>query len=36
MLSQDFSEAIRHSSNYYVIVTRERLENIPYSVDEDS
>lgn len=34
VLSQDFSEAIRHSSNYYVIVTRERLDNIPYSVDE--
>ena len=36
VLSQDFSEAIRHSSNYYVIVTRERLENIPYSVNEGS
>ena len=34
VLSQDFATAIRHSSNYYVIVTRERLENIPYSVDE--
>ena len=34
VLSQDFAKAISHSSNYYVIVTRERLENIPYSVDE--
>lgn len=34
VLSQDFAKAIRNSSNYYVIVTRERLENIPYSVDE--
>lgn len=34
VLSQEFAELIRHSSNYYVIITRERLENIPYSVDE--
>ncbi len=34
VFSQDFAKAIRNSSNYYVIVTRERLENIPYSVDE--
>lgn len=34
VLSQDFAKVIRNSSNYYVIVTRERLENIPYSVDE--
>lgn len=34
VLSQDFAKVISHSSNYYVIVTRERLENIPYSVDE--
>ncbi len=34
VLSQDIAKAIRNSSNYYVIVTRERLENIPYSVDE--
>ena len=32
--SQDFARMIAHSSNYYVIVTRERLENIPYSVEE--
>lgn len=34
VLSQDFAKVICHSSNYYVIVTRERLENILYSVDE--
>lgn len=34
VMSQEFAEIICHSSNYYVIVTRERLENIPYSVDE--
>jgi len=34
VMSQEFAEIIRHTSNYYVIVTRERLENIPYSVDE--
>ncbi|TYZ24053.1 translation initiation factor 2 [Selenomonas ruminis] len=34
VLSQEFAEAIKKTSNYYVIVTRERLENIPYSVDE--
>lgn len=34
VLSQEFAELIKHSSNYYVIITRERLENIPYSVDE--
>ena len=34
MLSQEFASSIKSTSNYYVIVTRERLENIPYSVDE--
>lgn len=34
VLSQEFASAIKNTSNYYVIVTRERLENIPYSVDE--
>ena len=29
-----FAEAIRGSSNYYVIVTREGLPYLPYSVDE--
>ncbi len=30
----EFAEAIRGSSNYYVIVTREGLPYLPYSVDE--
>ena len=30
----EFAEAIRQSSNYYVIVTREGLPNLPYSVTE--
>lgn len=34
VLSQEFASAIKNTTNYYVIVTRERLENIPYSVDE--
>lgn len=32
--SADFAEAIRESGNYYVIVTREALHNLPYSVTE--
>lgn len=32
--SQEFAEAIRKSSNYYVIVTRENLEMLPISVTE--
>jgi len=32
--SKDFAEAVRESDNYYVIVTREGLINLPYSVDE--
>lgn len=32
--SEEFASAIKESNNYYVIVTRERLENIPYSVNE--
>lgn len=32
--STDFARAIRGSSNYYVIITREHLSNIPYSVEE--
>lgn len=34
VLSADFARKIQHSDNYYVIITRERLENIPYSVEE--
>lgn len=32
--SVDFSRAVRGSSNYFVIVTREALDNLPYSVTE--
>lgn len=32
--SSEFAEAIKKSSNYYVIVTRENLEMLPISVDE--
>lgn len=32
--TEEFAEAIRGSSNYYVIVTRENLEMLPISVDE--
>lgn len=32
--SIDFARAVRNSDNYYVIITREALYNLPYSVDE--
>lgn len=32
--TNEFAEAVRESDNYYVIVTREGLPNLPYSVDE--
>ena len=32
--SEDFARAVRQSDNYFVIVTREDLPNLPYSVDE--
>lgn len=32
--SQEFAEAVRASDNYFVIITREDLPNLPYSVDE--
>lgn len=32
--SEDFARAIQHTNNYYVIVSREKLSNLPYSVDE--
>ena len=32
--SADFAKAVKNSSNYYVIVTREGLENLPYSIEE--
>lgn len=32
--SEDFARAVRQSDNYFVIITREDLPNLPYSVDE--
>lgn len=32
--SQEFAAAVKSSDNYFVIVTREDLPNLPYSVDE--
>ena len=32
--SEDFAAAIRNTDNYYIIVSREPLANLPYSVDE--
>ncbi|MBQ9065539.1 MAG: translation initiation factor 2 [Blautia sp.] len=32
--SKDFAKKIQGTSNYYVIVTRENLPNLPYSVEE--
>ncbi len=32
--TQEFAAAIKDSDNYFVIVTREDLPNLPYSVDE--
>lgn len=32
--SVDFSSIVKNSDNYFVIVTRERLENLPYSIEE--
>ena len=32
--SKEFAQTIRESDNYYVIVTREGLEALPYSVEE--
>lgn len=32
--TREFAAAVRDSDNYYVIVTRENLPNLPYSVDE--
>lgn len=32
--TDEFSSAVKESDNYYVIVTREGLPNLPYSVDE--
>ena len=32
--TNEFAEAVKTSDNYYVIVTREGLPNLPYSVEE--
>ena len=32
--SQDFAEAVKNSSNYYVIAVRNNLFNLPYSITE--
>lgn len=32
--SLDFADAIKNSTNYFVIITRENLHALPYSVDE--
>ncbi|MFV0636725.1 translation initiation factor 2 [Mitsuokella sp. WILCCON 0060] len=34
VLSEEFAQKIKRTNNYYVIVTRNRLDNIPYSVNE--
>ncbi len=34
LTSTDFAKAIKNSDNYYVLVTREGLPNLPYSIDE--
>ena len=32
--SEDFAAAIKNSDNYYVIITREKLSELPYSITE--
>ena len=34
MKTHEFAHAARHSSNYYVLIAREALPQLPYSVDE--
>lgn len=34
VLSDEFSNVVKQSDNYYVIVTREALPNLPYSIEE--
>lgn len=34
VMSNDFAKAIQDTDNYYVIVTREGIHTLPYSVDE--
>ena len=32
--TQEFAEAVKNSDNYFVLITRENLHNLPYSVEE--
>ena len=32
--TEEFASAVKNSDNYYVLITRENLYNLPYSVDE--
>lgn len=32
--TEEFAEAVKKSNNYFVLITRENLHNLPYSVDE--
>lgn len=32
--TDEFTDAIRSSDNYYVIITRQKLDNLPYSINE--
>ncbi len=34
MKSEEFAEAVKGSDNYYVLITREKLSNLPYSITE--
>lgn len=34
VLSEDFAKAVKESGNYYVFFNREKLSQLPYSVDE--
>lgn len=34
IVSKDFAEAVKNSDNYYVLITRDNLYNLPYSVEE--
>lgn len=32
--TEEFAEAVKKSNSYFVLITRENLHNLPYSVDE--
>lgn len=34
VVSEEFAKAVRESDNYYVLITRQALHQLPYSVDE--